>query len=69
MHDYILFLREDPAAFAGIGPAEMEAIIRRYVEWSNGVAAKGQLRGGHKLQEGTGRVLRPGRPRGYRWAL
>lgn len=61
MPNYILFLRDQPGQFDGVSPAEMEAIIGRYIAWRKGVEAKGHKISGEKLQDGTGRVLRPGR--------
>lgn len=60
MPNYILLLRDNPDQFAGVSPAEMEAIIGRYVAWRESVEAKGHTISGEKLQDGTGRVLRPG---------
>src|SRR4051812_49759652 len=60
MKKFYLLLHEDPAVFAGVSPAEMQAIIGRYSEWRNGLAAQGSVVGGHKLEDGTGRVLRSG---------
>jgi hypothetical protein len=60
MAQFILFLHEDPAAFADVSPAEMQAIIQKYIAWNETLARKGQLAGGHKLEDGTGRVIRAG---------
>ncbi len=60
MPNYVLLLRDDPAVFAGLSPAQMEAIILRYVEWRKSRTANGQIAGGHKLQDGSGRVLAKG---------
>jgi len=57
---FILLLHENPAAFAEVSPAEMQAIVAKYVAWSQRLAAEGRLAGGHKLEDGTGRVLRAG---------
>ncbi|MBL8173790.1 MAG: hypothetical protein JNK48_03925 [Bryobacterales bacterium] len=57
MPQYLLLLHESSTAAAGISPGEMEAIIKRYGAWSANVAAKGHMRGGNKLQDGTGRVM------------
>ena len=35
----------------------MEAIIKRYQTWSANLAAKGHMRGGNKLREGTSRMV------------
>lgn len=60
MPQYILLLHEDPAAFAGVSPSEMQAVIQKYGAWSQKLAQAGQLRGGEKLEDGTGRVIRAG---------
>jgi len=57
MPQYILLLHESSTASPNISPGEMEAIIRRYQAWSAGIAAKGHMRGGNKLQDGTGRHM------------
>ena len=53
MHD-----RPNPAAFADVTPAEMQAIIQKYKAWAGKLAAEGRLAGSNKLQDGTGRTLR-----------
>lgn len=60
MAKFILFLHEDPAAFADVSPEQMQAIIQKYIAWNQTLAQKGQLAGGHKLEDGTGRVIRAG---------
>lgn len=57
MPQYMLLLHESSTASENISPGEMEAIIKRYTAWSASVAARGHLRGGNKLQDGTGRCL------------
>lgn len=58
MAEFILLLHESPESMAGIGPAELQAIIGRYKTWRDEVAKKGHLKGGHKLCDGTGRIMR-----------
>ena len=60
MPNYVLLLRDDPATFADLSPAQMEAIILRYVEWRKSRMANGQIVGGHRLQDGSGKVLAKG---------
>ena len=60
MPNYILVLRDDPASFASLSPAEMEAIIMRYVEWRRSRTAAGQVLECNKLQDGSGGVLSGG---------
>lgn len=58
MPEYILLLHEDPSQYEALSPSDMQAVIEKYKNWSAALAAKGQLKGGHKLQDGTGRSLR-----------
>lgn len=39
-------------------PAEMQDIIQQYEAWAGKLASQGLLRGGHKLTDGDGKVLR-----------
>lgn len=57
MPQYVLLLRESSTAAPNISPGEMEAIINRYKAWGASIAAKGHMRGGNKLQDGTGRRI------------
>ena len=58
MPQYMLILHEVPGATADVSPAEMQAIIARYVEWATKLGEAGKHKGGHKLVEEGGRVLR-----------
>ncbi len=60
MPNYLLFLHEDPSAFAHVSPEEMQSIIQKYTAWKNRMQTAGILSRGEKLQDGTGRVLRKG---------
>lgn len=62
MPNYVLLLRDNPAQFADISPAEMEAIIGRYAAWRQSIEDKGHVITGEKLKDGAGRVLRRGLP-------
>ncbi len=55
MPQYLLLLHEDPSQYANLSPAEMQAIIQKYNAWAGKLAEQGRLRGGEKLQDGTGR--------------
>jgi hypothetical protein len=55
MPQYLFLLHEDPSRYADLSPAEMQAIIEKYSAWAGKIAAQGRLRGGEKLQDGTGR--------------
>jgi hypothetical protein len=58
MPQYLLLLHEDPSQYAEVSPAEMQAIIEKYNAWAGKLAQQGRLRGGEKLQEGTGKTVR-----------
>lgn len=58
MPDYLLLLREKPSVFEHVSPEEMQAIIQKYTTWKQRLLESGLLRGGQKLQPGSGRVLR-----------
>jgi hypothetical protein len=58
MPQYMLLLHESATLSPNISAAEIQAIIQRYKAWSGALAAKGHMRGGNKLQDGTGRTLR-----------
>jgi hypothetical protein len=58
MPQYMLLLHESATWAPDISPDEIQAIIERYKNWSGALAAKGHLRGGNKLQDGTGRTVR-----------
>lgn len=58
MPKYMLFLYEDPAAFQELSPEEMQAVIRRYHDWRNGLEEAGRLVASDKLKDGEGRVVR-----------
>jgi hypothetical protein len=57
---FILLLHEDPAVFASVSPAQMQAIVAKYVAWSQQLGAEGRIAAGHKLEDGTGRLIRAG---------
>ena len=46
VQQYLLILRENPAAFEHISPAEMQAIVERYVAWGHSLAERGVMAGG-----------------------
>jgi hypothetical protein len=57
MPSYMLLLYEDPKLFAGLSPAEMQAVIEKYSAWGKGLRKKKVLVGSDKLRDGDGRVL------------
>ena len=62
MSRFLLLLRDDPSTFAHLSPAEMQAIIQKYIAWGNGLRESGRLDGSDKLQDG-GRVARRSGPK------
>ncbi len=58
MHTYLLLLHEAPAEFAGMSPAEMEAITQAHQAFAGSLAERGLLAGGEKLCDDGGRHLR-----------
>jgi len=57
MSRFLLLLRDEPSTFAHLSPAEMQAIIQKYIAWGNGLRESGRLIGSDKLTDG-GRVTR-----------
>lgn len=58
MHTYLFLLHETPADYAGMSPAEMEAIIQAHQAFTASLAERGLLAGGQKLVDDGGRHLR-----------
>jgi len=58
MRKYLYILHESATAMQGLSPAEIQGIIQKYKAWSQSMAQRGLLAGGHKLEDGTGRVLK-----------
>ena len=58
MSRFLLLLRDDPSTFAHLSPAEMQAVIQKYIAWGNGLRDSGRLIGSDKLQQEGGRVAR-----------
>ena len=58
MPQYVFLLHESATFGEGLSASDIQAIIKKYKTWSQEMAAKGHLRGGQKLQDGTGRVMR-----------
>jgi hypothetical protein len=58
MPKYMLLLHDNPAAFANISPEQMQKVIEKYVAWGNRLREKGVIRGGEKLTDEPGKVMR-----------
>lgn len=57
MAKFMLILREEPAAFVGMSPDEMQAIIAEYGAWAGKLGQAGKLLGGNKLHDEGGRHM------------
>jgi len=62
MSQFLLLLHESPTDFSAMSPEEMQSVIDDYQSWSARMAEAGRLVAGHKLVDGTGRVLRGSGP-------
>jgi hypothetical protein len=56
MQTYYLILRDDPSAFEGVSPSDMQAVVQRFVKWRHDNSK--HVTGGEKLADGQGLVLR-----------
>jgi hypothetical protein len=61
MNEYVLMLHENPAQYAQVSPAEMQAIIERYAAWARAMGERGSYVRGDKLADDGGRHLRLGK--------
>lgn len=60
MPRFLLVARDDGTVFPALSPAEMQAVIARYVAWSQALRESGALQVGEKLRDGEGRVVSSG---------
>jgi hypothetical protein len=63
MPKYLLVARDDgrwQAASGDMSPAQMQEMLQTYGAWAERVAKQGKLKGGEKLRDGQGKVLRGG---------
>ena len=58
MPRYMLLLYDDPSAFAGVSPAEMQKIIEKYMAWGDTLRREGVLVASDKLADEPGKVIR-----------
>ena len=58
MPKYVILPVEKSDTFEGMSPQEMQRIVERYTRWTRALAEAERLVEGHKLADGTGRVLR-----------
>jgi hypothetical protein len=64
MNQYLLILRDDPAVFHQMSPQQMQQVIGKYRGWRLRMQDAGRVAGGHKLEDGTGRLLSNSGPSG-----
>ena len=58
MPKFIMLLHDSGTFPPDLSPDQIQAIIERYVTWKKKLQANGREVAGHKLTDGTGRVLR-----------
>ena len=60
MANYMLFLHRNSSRPAPRSPDEMMGITKAYMGWADRMRAEGRLKGGDKLTDDAGKVMRPG---------
>ena len=60
MANYMLFLHRNSSRPAPRSPDEMMAMTKAYMGWADRMRAEGRLKGGDKLTDDPGKVMRPG---------
>jgi hypothetical protein len=58
MPKYVLLLHDATDAFAKFSPEQMQQVVKKYVAWGNRLRKAGVLKGGEKLADNPGKVLR-----------
>ena len=58
MPNYVLLLHDSGTMPPDMSPADIQAVIQRYIAWRERVQQGGRAVSGHKLVDGQGRVLR-----------
>jgi hypothetical protein len=59
MAEFVLFLRDTGSYTGEANPADIQAIIQKYVAWGDRLRAAGKMVAGQKLHDGEGRLMRP----------
>ena len=59
MPDFMLFLHQDLGTGPIRSPEEMMAVTKEYMAWADRMRAEGRLKGGERLANDPGKVLRP----------
>ncbi|MEQ1756717.1 MAG: YciI family protein [Vicinamibacterales bacterium] len=58
MPKFVLLLHDQPKSFATMSPAEMQAVVQRYMAWGQSLRDRDLLVEGTKLTSDPGRVMR-----------
>ncbi|RKH15624.1 transcription initiation protein [Corallococcus praedator] len=58
MSRYLMLLHETPAHFAAKSPAELQAIVEEYIQWSDRLRKEGRLLLSEKLVDEGGKRLK-----------
>ncbi|HYC78247.1 MAG TPA: YciI family protein [Planctomycetota bacterium] len=58
MPRYMLLLADDPSAYKDVTPAQMEAVIAKYVAWTGKMRQEGRVLSGEKLKDEGGKRIR-----------
>jgi hypothetical protein len=58
MPTYMLLLHDNLAAFANVSPDEMQKVVEKYIAWGNRLREAGVMKGGDKLTDEPGKVMR-----------
>ena len=59
MEKYLLLLRDSGAGMPEMSPAEMQAMFAKYRAWSQSLKDSGKYVASNKLEDRTGRIMRP----------
>ena len=58
MPNYVLLLHDTGTMPSEMSPADIQAVIQRYIAWRERVQEGGRAVSGHKLVDGQGKVMR-----------
>jgi hypothetical protein len=58
MAKFMLLLFDKPADYADLTPAQMQQVVKEYGQWAKSMGQKGKLKGGEKLTDDGGRILK-----------
>lgn len=58
MASFMFIPRDREGDFADASPSEMQALIEKYIAWTEQLGQEGKIKGQEKLRDGAGRVIR-----------